>query len=821
MIDLLSPVGDFDCLKAAVQNGANSVYFGANLFSARAFASNFDLDELKNAIQYARIRGVKTNLTLNTLIKNDEFEDAFNLAKKAYEFGIDAIIVQDLGLAKMLIKSFPDLAIHASTQMSVHNLQGVLELQELGFKRVVLSRELSIGEIEYICRNSNVEIECFIHGALCISYSGQCLFSSMIGGRSGNRGKCAQPCRLPYKLLENNSVIDSGYLLSTRDICGLDFIPDMINAGVTCLKIEGRMKKPEYVATVTRIYRKYIDLAESSEPYVVDDADRKILMQAFNRGSFSCGHLSNEPNKKLVFKDKSDNMGLFLGKVEKYNSNKGYITVKLNEPIEVGDTVALERESGTYNVAEVMVSNKNIKGTKVGQTVTIGRMKGNIKLGDKIFKMSSKSQNSIANDSLRFENRKVALNCEVTVKENQPLEINITSANDLDIYKNLNITSTLDVLPVEAKNRPISKDDIIAQINKTNSTPFSFANINVNLDDNLFLPKVSSLNELRRTALENVENFAISNIQRISDGIDYNARNENSKNDNNANSSNNSNNNGNKISVLLNILNDKYDYSSLEGIDIVYIPLKYFVNKKYSNILETLSKKFELYIYLPTIIKANYRNLLSLNIENAIKSYNIKGFVLSNISNLLLLDNVLENCSLNKNDFNFIANYTFNIFNNHSVKELKELGFNRFTISPELNKETILDLTSSNTEVLASELIVYGKTPLMNMNYCLLGKANKCYPNCDAKCNSCNKYYLKDRLGLNFEIIPDNIQTVTTIYNSKTTSIESTDFVSTNVFRIDVIDESIDDINNIVSVVNSGNRFEGKEFTNGNLNREV
>ena len=821
MIDLLSPVGDFDCLKAAVQNGANSVYFGANLFSARAFASNFDLDELKNAIQYARIRGVKTNLTLNTLIKNDEFEDAFNLAKKAYEFGIDAIIVQDLGLAKMLIKSFPDLAIHASTQMSVHNLQGVLELQELGFKRVVLSRELSIGEIEYICRNSNVEIECFIHGALCISYSGQCLFSSMIGGRSGNRGKCAQPCRLPYKLLENNSVIDSGYLLSTRDICGLDFIPDMINAGVTCLKIEGRMKKPEYVATVTRIYRKYIDLAESSEPYVVDDADRKILMQAFNRGFFSCGHLSNEPNKKLVFKDKSDNMGLFLGKVEKYNSNKGYITVKLNEPIEVGDTVALERESGTYNVSEVMVSNKNIKGTKVGQTVTIGRMKGNIKLGDKIFKMSSKSQNSIANDSLRFENRKVALNCEVSVKENQPLEINITSANDLDIYKNLNITSTLDVLPVEAKNRPISKDDIIAQINKTNSTPFSFANINVNLDDNLFLPKVSSLNELRRTALENVENFAISNIQRISDGIDYNARNENSKNDNNANSSNNSNNNGNKISVLLNILNDKYDYSSLEGIDIVYIPLKYFVNKKYSNILETLSKKFELYIYLPTIIKANYRNLLSLNIENAIKSYNIKGFVLSNISNLLLLDNVLENCSLNKNNFNFIANYTFNIFNNHSVKELKELGFNRFTISPELNKETILDLTSSNTEVLASELIVYGKTPLMNMNYCLLGKANKCYPNCDAKCNSCNKYYLKDRLGLNFEIIPDNIQTVTTIYNSKTTSIESTDFVSTNVFRIDVIDESIDDINNIVSTVKSGNRFEGKEFTNGNLNREV
>ena len=329
MIDLLSPVGNFDCLKAAVQNGANSVYFGADLFSARAYASNFDLKELEKAIIYAKTRGVKTNLTLNTLIKDDEFDDAFELAKKAYEFGIDAIIVQDLGLAKQLINHFPDLDIHASTQMTVHNLQGVLKLQELGFKRVVLSRELSLQEIEYICKNSDVEIECFIHGALCISYSGQCLFSSMVGARSGNRGKCAQPCRLPYQLMENDIEIDKGHLLSTRDLCGLDYIPSLINAGVTCLKIEGRMKNPEYVATVTRIYRKYIDLAEKSffqNDYKVDESDRKILLQAFNRGMSSTGHLSDEPNRNLIFKDKPNNMGLFLGKVQKYNKNKGYIT---------------------------------------------------------------------------------------------------------------------------------------------------------------------------------------------------------------------------------------------------------------------------------------------------------------------------------------------------------------------------------------------------------------------------------------------------------------------------------------------------------------
>lgn len=188
-IELLSPVGDFECLKAAVQNGADSVYFGGSLFNARASASNFDSSELKRAIDYCTIRNVKTHLTLNTLIKNHEFEEATRLALEAYQLGIDAIIVQDIGLARYLIKHFPNLPIHASTQMSVHNLEGVQELEKLGFKRAVLARELSIEEIEYICNHSHIEIETFIHGALCICYSGQCLFSSSVGGRSRKQGQ--------------------------------------------------------------------------------------------------------------------------------------------------------------------------------------------------------------------------------------------------------------------------------------------------------------------------------------------------------------------------------------------------------------------------------------------------------------------------------------------------------------------------------------------------------------------------------------------------------------------------------------------------------
>lgn len=728
MIDLLSPVGDFECLKAAVQNGADSVYFGANLFSARAFANNFNLEELKQAIEYAKIRGVKTNLTLNILIKEDEFEDAIFLATKAYEFGIDAIIVQDLGLAEKLIEMFPDLPIHASTQMTIHNLNGAIQLEKMGFKRIVLARELSINEIDYICKNTNLEIECFIHGALCISYSGQCLFSSMIGGRSGNRGKCAGPCRLPYELLQDDKKIDSGYLLSTRDLCGLEYIPSLIDAGVNCLKIEGRMKSPEYVATVTRIYRKYIDLASSNNPYIIDENDKKELMQVFNRGMYCSGHFENTPNKNLVFKEKPNNMGLFLGIVEKYNKNKGYISLKLKEQINIGDTISLENESGSYTISELMEKSKNINETKIGQTVTIGRMKGNIKLGDKIYKLSSKQLSNNAKESYKKENKKIPLNCKIIIKKLNPISIHITSCSDLPLYKDLSITCKLDCLPQDAKNRPLDKETIIKQISKTSNTPYEFKNIDITLDKNVFLPKLSILNELRRIALTNVENYALAKINRnITSNTSIISNNKNKTLDNMRTFVNMkteiSQKSNTKISVLLNILNSDYDYSKLENIDNIYIPLKYFTNKKYEQILKTISKKFDTYIYMPTVIKGNYKNLFYSNAENAVKKYEIKGFVVSNIGNIKLLNDLFQD--INKY-FKIIANYTFNVFNSNTVLELKKLGISKFTISPEADKTTISKLCDYG--YLQKELIVYGNTPLLNMNYCLLRKNRQMLP---------------------------------------------------------------------------------------------
>ena len=820
MVELLSPVGDFECLKAAVQNGADSVYFGASSFSARAFANNFNLEELEKAICYAKIRGVKTNLTLNTLIKDNEFNDSLELAKKAYEFGIDAIIVQDLGLAKKLIELYPDLPIHASTQMTIHNLNGALMLQKLGFKRVVLSRELSIDEIAYISKNTNIEIECFIHGALCISYSGQCLFSSMVGGRSGNRGKCAQPCRLPYDLLENDNKIDSGYLLSTRDLLGLEFIPELLDAGVKCLKIEGRMKSPEYVATVTRIYRKYIDLYYSGNEYLIDDNDRKELLQAFNRGQCSQGHLSKSPNSKLIFPEKPNNMGLFLGTVENFNKNKGHITLKLHEPISVGDSVSLQNETGSYKISELMEKNRNISTTKIGQIVTIGRMKGNIKRGDKIYKISSLSLSNLAKESYKKEYRKVDFDIDVTIKKSQPIAISVipSSTNKIPTYEGLSLHTSIDTFPEDALNKPLTQESIIKQLSKTGDSPYNFKNINIDLGENLFIPKLSILNELRRLTLSSIEDYAISSIHR-ENNLEEN--NDLTKKDILLNDMRTVINNTDtvhfkpKVSLLLNELNLDYDYSLLNSVDELYIPLKYFAQKKYSQILKILNKKTNLYIYMPTIVQGNYKNLFFANAKTAVENYNIQGFVISNIGNIKLLYDLFENVNQH---FKIIANFTFNIFNCNTILELKKLGLSRFTIPPELDKDSITNLCNYN--YLEKELIVYGNIPIMNMKYCLLGRSDGCYPKCTAKCTSTNKYYLKDRLNMKFRVLPDNIQTVTTIYNSKTTSISPKDF-KINYARIDILDESIEEINNIISIVKNGDRLEGKSFTNGNLNREI
>lgn len=887
MIELLSPIGDFDCLKAAVQNGADSVYFGGSLFNARYNAHNFDADELKQAIQYAKLRNVKVDFTLNTLIKNNEFADAVELANYVYSLGVDAIIVQDLGLARYLIKNFPDLPIHASTQMTIHNLHGVKELEELGFKRVVLSRELSLDEIQYICKNTNIEIETFIHGALCISYSGQCLFSSSIGARSGNRGKCAQPCRLPYKLFStnnqkqklnqnksdtNNSIncnnndndnnsnncnnnsnynnhnncnnnsndicLDSGYLLSPRDLCGLNYIPQLINAGVSCLKIEGRMKSPEYVATVTKIYRKYIDLAYSQKDYIIDKNDIDELMQVFNRGGFSSANFESTPNRNYVFKEKPNNIGIYIGNVSKLNKEKGLVRLTLKNDVQIGDKISFEKEEHKYTISELMCNNNNLREANTGDTVVIGRMKGNLHLGDKVYKLTDAVKSKKIDEFIQKENKKIPLSAHIIVKKGVPLSLEVTSCDKEDgNYFSMSAKSVIDILPIDAITNPISEDRIKEQLCKTTNSQFEFKYIKVDLDDNTYVPKISYINQLRRECLEKLEEQAIQRFSRnkknivlssINSNINDIAQNNSNKSiiiqnnlcknniiqnnsDISVTGSNITNNENSKICLLLNELDLDYDYSKISNVDNIYVPLKYFKNKQYGEIIKTLSRNNNLYIYLPTVLKDNFRNFYFNDIDAIIKKYKIKGLICSNLSCINYFSNL-------KGKLDLVANYTFNVFNNYTINELAEIGIKRVVLSPELDESNLKNIT--NNSIIPTEVLVYGKLVLMNIGYCLLGSSNLCYPRCDMKCKENSKFYLKDRLNMNFRLIPDSIQTISTLYNSKINSISYSN-IKPNFVRISILDENIDEINEIIKCVKNDKPFTGSNFTKGNFNKTV
>ena len=858
MIELLSPVGDFDCLKAAVQNGADSVYFGGSLFNARYNAHNFDADELKQAIQYSKLRNVKVDFTLNTLIKNNEFADAVKLANYVYSLGVDAIIVQDLGLARYLIKNFPDLPIHASTQMTIHNLHGVKELEELGFKRAVLSRELSLDEIQYICKNTKIEIETFIHGALCISYSGQCLFSSSIGARSGNRGKCAQPCRLPYKLFStsnqkqklnqnksdtknsincnnnynnsnnnynnnnnnnynnhnncnNNSndiCLDSGYLLSPRDLCGLNYIPQLINAGVSCLKIEGRMKSPEYVATVTKIYRKYIDLAYSQKDYIIYQNDIDELMQVFNRGGFSSANFESTPNRNYVFKEKPNNIGIYIGNISKLNKEKGLVRLTLKNNVQIGDKISFEKEEHKYTISELMCNNNNLREANSGDTVVIGRMKGNLHLGDKVYKLTDAVKSKKIDEFIQKENKKIPLSAHIIVKKGVPLSLEVTSCDkENGNYFSMSAKSVIDILPIDAITNPISEDRIKEQLCKTTNSQFEFKYIKIDLDDNTYVPKISYINQLRRECLEKLEEQAIKRFSRDKKNIELSSNNS----DISVTGSNNINNENAKICLLLNELNLDYDYSKIDNTDNVYVPLKYFKNKQYEEIIETLARNNNLYIYLPTVLKDNFRNFYFNDIDTIIKKYKIKGLICSNLSCINYFSNL-------KGKLDLVANYTFNVFNNYTINELAEIGIKRVMLSPELDESNLKNI--ANNSIIPTEVLVYGKLVLMNIGYCLLGSSNLCYPRCDMKCKENSKFYLKDRLNMDFRIIPDNIQTISTLYNSKINSI-SYSSIKPGFVRISILDENIDEINKIIKCVKNDKPFTGSNFTKGNFNKTV
>lgn len=571
------------------------------------------------------------------------------------------------------------------------------------------------------------------------------------------------------------------------------------------------MKTPDYVAEVAKTYRKYIDLFFEDENTSISEDDKKDLLQVFNRGNFSLGHLDNAPNKNLIYPLKPNNMGIFLGYISNYNNNNGHIQLNLNEKIAIGDTISIDGETGTYTVSEIINNNKTLKFFEPdgSNRVTLGRMKGNIKVGSKVYKISSKNLKLSLEPSYK-ENanfKKIPLNCFLSIKKHCPIKIRFEIFNKPPFYNNISVEYISDIIPEESITFSTSKEKIMEQISKLGNTPYYINNFEIDLDDNLHISHISDLNTIRRNAIEQLEN-TILNLHK-NNNLSDNLLVKNFTNTQNKIISI----KDRKISVLLEYINLTFDYSALSGFDNIYIPLKFFKNKKYFSILKNLSNKFKMYIYMPTILKSNYKNLLLNDLNEIINIFNIKGFIISNISEFTFLDKYI-----NTGHYDFIANFTMNIFNNYTINTLKAMGISTITPSVELDSTTLNILI--NNSILPVELVAYSRNILMNTSYCLLGKSNKCYPDCTAKCTSSNKYYLKDRLGYTFRIIPDNLQTVTSIYNSKVTSIDTKNF-NVNSIRIHILDESIKDINRIISEVKNGNKLEGKIFTNGNLNRNI
>lgn len=499
-IELLSPVGDERGLKAAVNSGANGVYFGAKSFNAREYAAeNFDDKAIENAIKFAKLRNVKVYITVNTLVYNDEIDKAILLIKNIYNMGADAIIVQDLGIID-IVRNNLNIPMHASTQMSCNNTYSVKLLEKLGIERVVLARETSVENIKEIRKNTNIELETFIHGALCVSFSGQCAYSYLHGGRSANRGACAQACRMEY------SGGKTDYPLSAKDLMTIDIIPNLIESGINSFKIEGRAKRSEYVAITTSIYRKAIDFALQNKN-IETEKYKESLIKIFNRGGFSEGYYYN--SKDIFENYKPNHNGEFIGKITDYKKNKIYI--KADKELNVYDGLSFG-ESGKIGMQISDLYKDNIRVKNGKGNLSFSAVLKNINVGDKVYRTTDKSQMDEANIIIESDNFKHSLNLNCIIDYDKKIKFKINS----NYNEKLNLEYISDYLVEEAKNSETKESDIIKALSKTGGTVFKFENINVIINfEKPFIP-VKVLNEARRSIINSLEKILIQNRK-----IDY------------------------------------------------------------------------------------------------------------------------------------------------------------------------------------------------------------------------------------------------------------------------------------------------------------
>ncbi len=487
-IEILAPAGNMECLKAAISAGADAVYISGKKYGARAFANNFDDDEIKDALYYAHLRDVKIYVTVNTLIYENEMKEFISYVSFLYENGVDALIIQDIGAMDLIRQIYPKLELHASTQMNIHSLQSVKLLEKLNIKRAVLAREVSIDEIDYIKKNSNMELEVFVQGALCMCYSGCCLMSSLIGNRSGNRGTCTQCCRMKYSLIKNNKPVGlESYILSTKDLMTLDNIGKLIEIGVDSIKIEGRMKRKEYVYLAVKLYRKAVDSYLQTGTVNITPNDIKELKKLFNR-KFTKGFLFNEDYHDIVNKSMPNHMGIKVGSI--ISVKEKYFKLKLIDDLNINDGIRIVNDNMGFIVTNMFVNEKRCISAKKGDIVMIKKKIYN--LGD-VYKTTDYKQLHDIDKRIK-EDIKLPLNIKLIAKLNEKLKLIL-------IYNDKKIEAESDYIVMKALNSATLKNDIYIKLAKLNDTVYYLNNLSLDISDNIFIPS-SVLNNLRRKAVD-------------------------------------------------------------------------------------------------------------------------------------------------------------------------------------------------------------------------------------------------------------------------------------------------------------------------------
>lgn len=490
MPELLAPVGNMECLSAAINAGCDAVYLSGRNFGARSFAGNFSKEELEQAINICHLYGVKVYITVNTLIYDNEVERFMDYIDYIHKLGCDAVIMQDIGMIDLVRKTYPNLEIHASTQANIHNLEGVKLCEELGIKRVVLARETPIELVEKIKKETNIELEIFVHGALCMSYSGQCLISALIGSRSGNRGTCAQICRQPYSLEIDNKIVSSNeYLLSTKDLNTLNNIGKLIEVGVDSLKIEGRMKRPEYVYLVTSLYRKAIDNYVKYKQTKITEEDIKELKKLFNR-QFTKGFLFNEKNDNFVNTYRPNHLGIEIGRVISYK--KGQVTIKLTDELNINDGIRIisKNDTGTI-VTKILKDGKSVKSAKKGDIITIP-FKDSVDKNSIVLKTKDHKQIKEIEEKIKI-NKKINIEGKCILKLNEPIKLIVTDGKNI-------VEKNSDYIVEGSRTSSTSIDRIKEQLEKLGDTIYKFNNLEIEMDSNIFVP-INKLNELRREVM--------------------------------------------------------------------------------------------------------------------------------------------------------------------------------------------------------------------------------------------------------------------------------------------------------------------------------